>query len=424
MSGWGDEPPQRWRLRPLRGGPPGYLRPLCRISNNDRQTKPEDLPRCALWPLLGGVTTTGLECGPGAVNSVLIGLRYVQRVRFGAAGLAAFGVFLLAGATASSAPALSDRPAFYRLRTVSTDGRHRQLLFTSPVLSSEFPRWEFVDLSPDRKRALMFEILPTATAANEASDTLYLADIRGRPERLVVPATSDYSPWGRWSADGARFVYETFDGGRCGAFTFWLAARDGGDLRQLGSGQLFAWGPGHDSFAIERGCSPDGPLGPLVFTDRLGQEHVLARGWVAGMAISPRGDRIAYETYGSSPTLHIARTDGSGDIAMLAAGSSAAWSPDGRRLAFVSGRGWVGAIAIATADGGSIRTIVPGRTLRAPAWSPDGRLIAYARDDNVLETIAPNGRGRQRLARTSVLLNFWWSPDSRRIYYDGLTGVR
>jgi hypothetical protein len=138
---------------------------------------------------------------------------------------------------------------------------------------------------------------PIETGGEHGS--LVLADIRSRPQRVVVPSTPHFDPWARWSPDGTRFAYRTSNAGSCGDFSFWSVAADGSDVRQLGSGQLFAWGPSHDSFAIERGCRPDGPYGPLVFTDRSGREHVVAGGWAAGLVISPRGDRIAYETYGA-----------------------------------------------------------------------------------------------------------------------------
>ena len=337
-------------------------------------------------------------------------------MRFGLPALAVLAVCSLVAATPSSHASRLEGGEFYRLRLAGVDGKRTKLLFESPMLPNGYSRWFFVDLAPDRTHALMTEILQTGP--EEASNSLLLADTHGRPQRQVVPPTAHFNPWARWSPDGKRFVYETFNGGPCGNYTFWSAAADGSDVRPLGSGQLFAWGPGHDSFAIERGCSPGGALGPLVSTDPSGREHVVAEGWAAGIAISPRGDRIAYETYGpSSVTLHIARTDGSGEIGRIPAASSAVWSPNGRRLAFAYGR----AIAVAGADGHAVRRIARGARLRAPAWSPDGRRIAYVRDDVALETVAADGKHRTRVARARVLIDFWWSPDSRRIYYDAVT---
>jgi dipeptidyl aminopeptidase/acylaminoacyl peptidase len=309
----------------------------------------------------------------------------------------------------------------YALRVVGATGGATRLLFQSPVLPAGYSAWSFVDLSLRGGQALMVHVLPGGQSPQEATEALYLADVRGRAERLVVPAASSFVEFARWSPDGARFVFPTLEEGACGSFAFWSADSSGGDERRLGAGQLFAWGPGHDSFAIERGCSP-GRSGPLVFTDASGREHVVATGWHGGLALSPGGDRIAYETYGPTATvLHVARTDGSGEINAIRGASSASWSPDGRRLAFTYGRRrWQGAIAVAGAAGGPIRRIVPGTSLRAPAWSPDGRRIAYVRGYRALETVAPTGRARTTLARARPLLSFWWSADGRRIYYDGV----
>ena len=311
----------------------------------------------------------------------------------------------------------------YRLRVVGATGGATRLLFQSPVLPAGYSAWSFVDLSSRGGRALMVHVLPGGQPPREATDDLYLADVRGQPERLVVPATSSFVQSARWSPDGARFVFPTLDGGACGGFTFWSADSSGSDVQRLGAGQLFAWGPGHDSFAIEHGCagSPD-RSGPLVFTDASGREHVVATGWHGGLAVSPGGDRIAYETYAATATvLHVARTDGSGELTAIRGASSASWSPDGRRLSFTYGRRrWQGAIGVASAAGRRVRKIVPGTNLRAPAWSPDGRRIAYVRGYRALETVAPTGRAKRRLARAAVLLSFWWSADGRRIYYDGL----
>jgi dipeptidyl aminopeptidase/acylaminoacyl peptidase len=312
----------------------------------------------------------------------------------------------------------------YQLQVVAATGGPTRLLFQSPVLPAGYSAWTFVNLSPGGSQALMVHVLPGGQAPREATEALYLADVRGRPERLVVPATASFVELARWSPDSARFVFPTLEGGACGGFIFWSADSNGGDVRRLGAGQLFAWGPGHNSFAIERGCSsPPGQSGPLVFTDASGREHVVATGWHGGLAVSPGGDRIAYETYGATATvLHVARTDGSGEITSIRGASSAAWSPDGRRLVFTYGRArWQGAIAVASAAHRRVRPIVPGTNLRAPAWSPDGRRIAYVRGYRTLETVAPTGRAKRRLARARVLLSFWWSPDGRRLYYDGVS---
>jgi TolB protein len=57
---------------------------------------------------------------------------------------------------------------------------------------------------------------------------------------------------------------------------------------------------------------------------------------------------------------------------------SPSWSPDGRRIAFVSDRSGAPQIYLMDADGGEPRRLTyQGNYNTNPAWSPDGRWIAY-----------------------------------------------
>ncbi len=60
--------------------------------------------------------------------------------------------------------------------------------------------------------------------------------------------------------------------------------------------------------------------------------------------------------------------------------SSAAWSPDGRKMAFVSDRDGNGEIYVMNADGSAQRRLTrnPASDVE-PVWSPDGRKIAFVR---------------------------------------------
>ncbi len=54
------------------------------------------------------------------------------------------------------------------------------------------------------------------------------------------------------------------------------------------------------------------------------------------------------------------------------------WSPDGRRIAFVSDRTGAPQIYVMDADGGNVKRLTfDGSYNTSPAWSPDGRWIAY-----------------------------------------------
>ena len=87
-----------------------------------------------------------------------------------------------------------------------------------------------------------------------------------------------------------------------------------------------------------------------------------------------------------------------------------AWSPDGRKIAFVGGGG-KSEIYVINADGSGQRRLTRTAGYEfGPAWSPDGRKIAFSRGpngDHQVYVMNADGSGQRRLtglaANTEVL---------------------
>src|SRR5262249_35697784 len=101
-----------------------------------------------------------------------------------------------------------------------------------------------------------------------------------------------------------------------------------------------------------------------------------------------------------------------------------AWSPDGKRIAYVHHTEDGMWIKIMDADGGNPVTITNEGLSVAPAWSPDGTMIAYAHSDRSqgFKIWVMNADGTHRRALTTDPESIedtvpTWSPDGTRIAF-------
>ena len=159
-------------------------------------------------------------------------------------------------------------------------------------------------------------------------------------------------------------------------------------------------------------------------------------------AWSPDGKRIAfiggvYENFSANPRLLVLEL-ASGKVRRLTnlfgfhVGSAPSWSPDGRRIAFSHcpakpGDETWGTCAIwsVRVDGTGARKVGPSSRddAYAPVWSPDGKQIAYSLHRSAVGGLGTwvmpaTGGAPRKLAAQSGSPD--WSPDGTQLVIDGL----
>jgi Tol biopolymer transport system component len=192
-----------------------------------------------------------------------------------------------------------------------------------------------------------------------------------------------------------------------------LATRDRG-LRpaHLGAG-IAAVAAGSLMLIPLLGSAADGGLRGFGRAIRMSSDA----GIMAQPAIAPDGRRLAFAAGNQGHTRIAVRTlDGTAVTTLTAtdegAESSPTWHPDGSRVLFLRDS----AAFSVPADGGEARLEVAVRGIHevtSAAWSPDGRLLAFTAGDSL---IIRDSAGHDRFVAPAVAANSCrWSPDGRHI---------
>jgi Tol biopolymer transport system component len=133
---------------------------------------------------------------------------------------------------------------------------------------------------------------------------------------------------------------------------------------------------------------------------------------------APAGPWIVFHSDpGGDSRLSLMRPDGS-DLTLLtdtvAGYPFGAWSPDGSRVAFLSGSFGEGALLVINADG-SGEAHVTDIQARAPDWSPDGTRLVFEAVDGGIYSVGADGSGLTELTLNGSGPR--WSPDGSRITF-------
>jgi TolB protein len=157
----------------------------------------------------------------------------------------------------------------------------------------------------------------------------------------------------------------------------------------------------------------------------------LAAGACAALAAARAGDAplvLTVSTRAGNADVFLVNPN-TGDALNLtcheAADGFPAWSPDGRRIAFVSDRfGGTANVFVMDADGENVRRLTnatrdAGVKCSKPSWSGDGGEIAYAREWNggsEVVAVGIDGGGGPRLVAANAREPAW-SPDGSKIAF-------
>ena len=151
-------------------------------------------------------------------------------------------------------------------------------------------------------------------------------------------------------------------------------------------------------------------------------EHISVADKVEQFGLSPHGERAVFTARGDLFSVPMDK----GITRNLTHSSDAhereaAWSPDGRRIAYISDASGNEAVWVRDADGNAARQItheVYGR-LYAPRWSPDGKRIAFSDSANRVQ-VADVGSGKVTTLATDpfgLTRDYVWSAKGGYLAY-------
>ena len=315
---------------------------------------------------------------------------------------------------------------FFRLFLYSVEtGENRRLTSHSAasLLGDSCPAF-----SPDGRTLAFFRW------ASWFNSDLYLLDLAqdfnpvGEPKRLTFGNWRAASP--AWTADGRSLIFsaaldnlwrvDASGEGKPQRLAAFGANGIDPAISRRGNRLAFAQQQQHGSIWRIEIPTPGGKA-------NLPQKFIPSRGWDAHPKFSPDGKRIAFLSGRSgSNEIWVCDADGSNPVQLTFIGGSFVagpldWSPDSRRVTFPASQEGLAAVYVIDASGGSPQRITANHVYSSnPSWSKDGRWILFDSNSPKSGFYKVPAEGGPAVL---VLNPKGWapkeSPDGKFIYYAG-----
>ncbi len=290
--------------------------------------------------------------------------------------------------------------------TVRSDGTHGRLLLNNTR------GWNIYDLSPQARRVSF------------THQGFFTSDVRGRHVRRIRVSASSLGA-ASWSPDSRKLALELDS-------ALWVVNANGGALHRVSDNATQpSWSPDSRWLVFVGRYSGSTGTGVITVADVMGTHlrELTPPSRVAFPVWSPRRGWVAYvgslgERLG---TIRVVPAAG-GKPRVLARGLYPSWAPNGQKIAFVYAirTGRISLRSINT-NGTSLRRIDAGEEIADAAWSPDGRALAYVKRPSRLVPAKPRpmqvfvstGRVTHSVTheQNGQLHRVYWTRNSQQLFY-------
>jgi Tol biopolymer transport system component len=254
--------------------------------------------------------------------------------------------------------------AIYDLGTADDRGDHLRVVTGESIPGTVFPQlFTGVSWSPDGRRVAFAGVKGRQTDEHDEPTDVYTIDADGSDTKQITDIGNAHGPL--WSPDGETIVF-TRVGGKDEPLrgALWSVGVDGSGLAEVTAAD--------DWEAYTAGSfTSDG--------SQLAVTHI---------TLDPESRQASWE-------IDLMNPDGSDEEQLIEQARDPAFSPDGRRIAFVSDRDkngrlcygescrYGGELYVADADGSDPKRLTATHELNEarPSWVPDGSRIAYQRGE-------------------------------------------